>query len=50
MLIRLANYGIKDILIDFNLNLTLLNEIIYAVAPVIRPVAITHKENNFKLP
>ena len=36
--------------LDFKLNLTLINKIIYATAKVISLVAITHKQNSFKHP
>ena len=50
MLIKVENYAIEDLLHDFKLNLTLLNEIIYLTASMIRPVTITHKQNSFKQP
>ena len=37
-----------EVLQDFKTNLTLLDEIIYAIATVINPVTITHKQNSFK--
>ena len=42
----LANNTI-DLLQGLKPNFTLLNEIIYATATVIRPVNITHKQNTF---
>ena len=50
MRISLANYAIEDLLQDFRQNLTLLNEIMYAIAIVKGPVAKTYKQNSFKQP
>ena len=49
MQIKLTNYVIEN-LQDFKLNLTLLNEIVYATATVLSPVAVTYKQNLFQVP
>ena len=48
MKINVANYAIENLLQDFKPYPTLLNEIKYATATVIKPITITHKQNSLK--
>ena len=47
---KLANCAKQNFHLDFKLNLTILNEIIYATATVISRLIKTHKQNSFKQP
>ena len=42
----MEKYAIDELLQDFKLNLTLLNEIICTTTTILMPVTITHKQNN----
>ena len=50
MEIKFVNYSIENILWALKLNLTLLNKITRAVATLICPISITHKQKRFKQP